>query len=218
VSYSQIEHGTGELVTYPDEFAGLTQDDHAAAEELQQEVLHYKGQVEANVLRMGMALINFRDAEAYKALGYGSFKLWCQSPEVDISVQQATYLTRIVEELLPRLIAAGVEPLTSVSKMRELLPMLSEGGDVAEAAEAIRDLKVLDAKEVVREMRGLEETALDPAVFKAEVTSTGGEWNYLDIVCYDDAKNDAYSMGQLRIKAKHMARWTERFGRFIEYN
>lgn len=217
MSYTQVTPGSGEMERYPDAFGDPTDDEIVAAKYLEHEVLHYKGQIEASFLRMGKALIEFRDAEAYKPLGYSTFKLWCQAPEVDISVQQATYLIRIVEELLPKLVDAGVEPLTSVSKMRELLPMLSEGGDVAEAAEAIRDLKVIDAKETVRELRGLEETPRDPAVFKAYV-ETRGQWNTLNIVCYDEEGTEAYTLGRLNIRVEHMPRWTERFGRFIEHN
>lgn len=213
MSYSIIQEGTGELLSFPDPFKEVTEDDVTVARVLEQEVLYFKGQIEKSFILMGKALIEFRDAKGYLALGFESMSLWCQSDSVDISYSQAKSLIRIVEDLLPILTEAGVQPLTSVSKMRELLPLISEGKDLAEAAEAIRDLKIIDAKEVIREIRGLAEPE-EGTIFKAYVTKRVNE-NDVKIMCY--GRERVYVMGTLRIHQNDMARWMERFGRFLEH-
>lgn len=213
MSFSQIEQGTGELISYPDVYKDVTDEDIKLAKALEEGFLKHKASIEQSFLTMGRYLVAIRDRKAYLALNYPSFSLWCQSPGIDIGYRQAHDLIRITEELVPRLEAANVPALDSVSKMRELLPLISEGHDVAEAAELVRDLTVQDTKATLKDIRGIEDKQ-EPTVFKAYVTP-GPNFNTVKVVCYDE--HAVYTAGTLQIKPEHMARWTSRFGRFIEY-
>ena len=212
--YSQIEQGTGELLTYPDPFAGIDQQVKESFDEFENEVLTNLFDIETSLIKLGYALSAFKSAEAYKGLGYTSFKLWCQDPTVDLTVKQANDLIRIVEEVLPKL--ESMDRMLSTIKLKMLLPLLNEDIDILMVAELIQDMTVSDAKATIKELRGIEDKV--EKAFKAYVKKEPN-WNEITIVYYGE--NDTYTVtnsGPMHIKSEHMAEWTSRFGRFIEYS
>jgi hypothetical protein len=219
--YSIIGSG-GELETYVDPYANVTEERIAEAEKLEAEILNHSAQIDLHYLQVGKLLCEFKEKHLYKERGYDSFRAWANSSDLkNIGYRSAHNLMRIVNEALPILAKRqAMEVLPSVSTMVNLLPILSDENaedKFIEAVYEVKDLTVNDAKERIRDIRGMGRTIDDerPAIFKAQVTR-GDDFHSVRIYCSTGA--DYYEVGVLNIKTRDWPRWAERFSEhFIEY-
>lgn len=215
-TYSIIDPGSGEILTFDDTYNGQ-EENYAAAQQVQEFIFGLQAGLDSSFLQLGAALKLMRDNEYYKALGVPSFRAWMNTPELHIGYRLGIDLIRIVEELLPRL---GDSPTLSVSAMRELLPLVgTEHEDtLSDIADEIGNMTVRDAREHIRELRGGEDRT--PAViFRARV-ERGEAYHRVWITRVGGADADVYEVTNtpLRIKPADWDRWQQRFGEnFIDY-
>lgn len=215
-TYSIIDTGTGELISFPDTYNGQ-EENYESAVQIQTYIHELQTELDSSFLRLGAALKIMRDQQLYLALGVPSFRAWMNSPELHIGYRLGIDLIRIVEELLPRL---GENPTLSVSAMRELLPLIgTEHQDtLAEVAETIGDMTVRDAREHIRELRGGEERT--PLVYFRARVEMGETYHRVWITRVGGADADIYEVTTqpLRIKPADWDRWQSRFSEgLIEY-
>lgn len=209
---------SGEMETYQDSYGAVTQDDIDSAERLERYILDTQTNIEQSFLKMGAALVVFEEERYYLARGMPSMRAWLNSPEFHISYRLAMDLMRIARELVP-LFPDDTVPELPVSTMRELLPLVSEGRTAEEivgVAEDIQGMTVRDARNHIREVRGIDEPE-QPTIFRARV-EMGEEYHRVWITRYGD-DGDIYQLSRepLRIKPRDWQRWSTRFGGFINY-
>jgi hypothetical protein len=125
---------------------------------------------------------------------------------------------RIVKDLIPVL---GDRDITlPVSTMKEMLPLLADGRTTEEIQEVYDELQGLttrDAKDRIRELRGIERPD-QPTTFRARV-QRGEAYHRVRITRYGE-DGDIYELTErspLLIKPKDFARFTDRFGNFLEF-
>lgn len=206
----------GNLEYYPQIYKP-TDDEVEAAQKLEQYIIEQQQNIQGSFLKMGAALLKFENDKLYLARGVPNFQSWV-SEHCDFSYAWAKSLIRIVRDLLP--VLGEVEEMPSVSTMRELLPMLSEGrsqAEIREAFEEVQGLTVRDAKHRLRELRGIEEPPI-PTTFRARVQERE-DFVLVTISRFGDDGDiyDLTSRGPLYIKKKDWPRWQDRFGVFIEF-
>lgn len=216
-TYSIID-SSGELVTYDDPYASVTEDKIEMANALEQYIVEQDKGIQYTFLKLGAALNKFEDEELYLARGFPTFRSWLMSAQFSFSYEHATRLQRIVREIVPIL---GTENLPPISTLKEILPMLSEGAsedDIREAVEEVKDLTTKDARARLRELRGIEEKER-PAIFTAKV-QRGESYHRVSITRTGD-DGIIYNVtpsGPLTIRPEDWGRWAERFSEeFITY-
>lgn len=222
----QIDAGTGELVAYPDPYKNQTAETAEEAQKIENEILIRVGVIETNYLKIGQLLAEFKERKLYLAAGDPDFRTWCNSPKLSrIGYRSAQRLIQIVDKALPLLEKHGamdILPDLGMSTMADLLPILNdEDGEekFVEAAYQVRDMTNADAKEAIKEIRGVAKP-LDhemPTVFKAKVRA--GE-DYMFVRIYATNGPDFYEVTQgkpLMIRKRDWPRWEDRFGRFLEH-
>lgn len=217
-TYSIIDPGSGELLTFDDTYNGQ-ENNYEAARTIQTFILDLQAGLDSSFLQLGAALKIMRDNEYYKALGVPSFRAWMNSPEIHFGYRLGIDLIRIVEELLPRL---GENPTLSVSAMRELLPLIGTEHEaiLGEVADEIGDMTVRDAREHIRELRGGEEHT-PSVIFRARV-ERGEVFHKVWITRVGGANADVYDLTSpahpIRVKVEDWSRWQDRFSEgFIDY-
>jgi hypothetical protein len=208
---------------YHDAFARVDEAMIERAAEVQDQIMNAAGHLELHYLRLAKGLSTFKREKLYLAVGYESFKEWADSPELkQVGYRVAHDLVRIADEVLPILDKHDRmyrEPFPPISTMRDLLPILADENaeqSLITALDEVAGLSNRAAKDRIKELRGIS-TPIDaksPAIFKAKVTM-GESFHKVDITCSDGV--DFYNVGTLRIKPVHFARWSERFGGFIEH-
>lgn len=213
---------SGELETYPDPFGNVTQDRIEKAAIIEAEIVQHGAQIDRHYLEIGKLLCEFKEKEYHKERGFESFRSWADSQELrGLGYRAAHNLIRIVNEALP-IIARhdAFDALPPVSTMVNLLPILSDDNaeeKFLEAVYAVQDKTVNDAKEIIRDVRGIGRTLDEkrPAIFKARVTR-GEQFHRVQVYC--STGDTYYEVGTLNIKPEHWPRWEERFSEhFIEY-
>ena len=210
----------GELVAYDDPFKNITPQMARVAEAIEQDILMCASQISANFLEMGRLLSGFEEEKLYRALGYESFKLWANSPNLHgIGYRTARNLIRIYREALPLLVKHGkadLIPFLPTSKMQALLPILADENaedKFIEAAYQIHDKTMADSYEIIKEIRGKQDDGMLPTVFSARVIR-GESYHKVKITALTG--DDIYDCGVLTIKPRDFPRFEERFGRFLE--
>jgi hypothetical protein len=205
----------GSLVRYEDPYV-VTEEQFIEAVALEEQIIAVRGDIDKHFLVLGRLLDTFDKRSGFLARGYPTFKAWVQSPEIDLSYRTAHDLLRIVREVLPLL--GPREAIPSVSKLRELLPLLADDDGqqkFLETFDSTQQATVRDTREAVREARGQSSVAAAfPAIFKAEVTR-GDVYHRVRITCLTGV--DQYRVGDLLIKPEHWSRWEGRFGEFVEF-
>ena len=210
---------SGQLEVYADPYAHVTPDDVQSVQDFEDYIHEQEESIGGSFLKIGAALLEVEKRHLYKAAGASSMSVWMKSARFTMSYEHGTRMMRIVRDLVPVL---GVDNLPSVSLLKELLPMVNEGAtpdQIRETAQEISKLTVKDAKDHIREVRGLEER-IPSVVFKARVEQQAiGDESFNKVTITRTGGNDAdiYELGRLFIKQKDMARWTDRFGGFLEY-
>ena len=206
----------GSIVTYKDDYV-VTEQEYNEAQELEQHIMAVRQDIDKDFLILGHLLDQFEKKRGYIAKGYPSFRAWVSSPEIDLSYRTAHDLLRIVREVLP--ILGPRESIPSVSKLRELLPILADDNGAEKfltTFEQTADATVRDTRDAVKEVRG-QLRPIDqphPAVFRARVTR-GEEFHRVAVTCITGV--DQYNVGELRIKPEHWSRFEDRFGTFVEF-
>lgn len=209
---------SGEVETYQDSYGEVTQDDIDSAERLERYILETQSNIEQSFLKIGAALVVFDEERYYLARGMPSLRAWLNSPEFHLSYRLAMDLMRIARELVP-MFPDGTAPELPVSTMRELLPLMTEGRtaeEIAGVAEDIQGMTVRDARNHIREVRGIDEPE-QPTIFRARVEQ-GEEFHRVWITRFGD-DGDIYQLSRepLRIRPRDWSRWQTRFGGFITY-
>ena len=219
--FHQID-SDGELRSYPDPYKNVTEESLQKADELEGILLDRVSKIEVHYLEIGKVLAQFKDEKLYLAKNFPTFAAWCDSPYLSrIGYRSAQRLIQIVNEALPLLErnnAIDVVASIGVGTMGDLLPILrDEDGEqkFVEAAYAVKDLTNRDAKDRIKELRGIDvplekET---PTVFKAKITR-GQTYNKLRVFASNGP--DYYECGILNVKLRDYPRFEARFGRFIE--
>lgn len=208
---------TGEIEVYQDAYANITEENINSIQGFTDYIHEQENTIGGSFLKIGAALLEVEKGQLYKAAGLPSMAVWMQSEKFHMSYEHGTRLMRIVRDLVPVL---GVDNLPSVSTLKELLPMVSEGAtpeQIREAAEEVSELTIKDAKARLREIRGLEEKPR-ATLFKAIVDTRNGG-NYITIKRYgEDGNNyDVTERGPIWIRSDDWAVWADRFGGMIEY-
>jgi hypothetical protein len=212
----------GALEMYPDSYK-VSADKVEMANTIEEGIIYERQNIEGGFLRMGALLMVFEDNELYKAKGVPSMKAYTQSPHLGISARLAHDLIRIAREVGPILERArerGVEPvIPSISKVRNALPLLSEGIDeeeFLEVLEEMEDLTVNDGKRIVRERRGLD-NGNESVLFHATV-ERGEVYNKI-WVRRTGPDGDIYEFAKepWRVKVKDFAQVVDRFKLMVEY-
>lgn len=220
-----IVGSTGELELYHDPYGGITPEVAQKAEHAELEIIKRRDKVEQSFLEMAFLLDDFEANEYYRARGYPSFKTWTEDPSVEIGYRVAADLLRITREVMPVLEqtrstdeAIATIANAKISKTRALLPLLSEGKDeeFVELLDMAPEMTLRDLNREVRMIRsGDDENGdLRPAVFKAYVRRGDKRTRYKIIMLNGQITED---VGTLSIPNEYTSRWTERFGRFLEF-
>lgn len=214
----------GTVQQYPDMYGDVTTDLAAHADRVQQIIIDRTQQIKSNYLVIGTLLNKFKEEELYLAKGFSTFKAWCDSPELtDMTYRTAVRLVQIVTEALPlfeKHDSMALAQTIGISKMADLLPILNDADGEAkfiEAAYKVQDLTSRDAKEEIKNIRGISSSSIDtimPTVFTARV-QRGENTHRLRVTANDGV--DFFDMGTLTVRTKDFARWEERFGRFLQY-
>lgn len=206
----------GSVVKYEDPYV-VTEDEYNIATELEARIIDVRQDIDKDFLVLAQLLDMFESNNGHIARGYPSFRAWVSSPEIDLSYRVAHDLLRIVREVLP--ILGEREEIPSVSKLRELLPLLAdEQGEekFLDTFDRTQNTTVRDTREIVKEVRG-QPTAIEqehPAIFRAAVTR-GEVFHRVVVTCVTGT--DQYRVGELQIKPAHYARFEQRFGAFVEF-
>lgn len=217
-----IVDSDGSLVRYPDPYGDVTPERIETAERLQREVFYHNAQIDRHYFFIGGILSEIKEQEYFRELGFDTFRAWADSPELKgIGWRTAHNLIRITNEVLPIIERHNAfDALPSVSTMVNLLPILSDDNAEEKFIEAlyeVKELPVHDAKERIRDLRGIGRTIEDerPAIFKAQVTR-GEQFHTIRVWC--STGTDYYEAGTLNIKPRDWPRWEQHFSeRFIEY-
>jgi hypothetical protein len=207
---------SGSIETYQDAFSVSAEDQEASAS-LEEYIIGEKQAVETSFLKLGAALALFESNKHYRGRGFESMKAWLGSPEISISYRLAHDLIRVSSELVPKLGDIGN---TSISTLREMLPMLSDGTSDEELLEAfgeVQGMTTKDAKQTIREKRGIEQET-DYTTFKAQV-QRGNPYHRVTVTCFGEGE-DTYTVtsSPMQIKAEHFAKWQKFFGKAVEYS
>lgn len=215
-TYSQIDPGTGALLTYNDPFAQVDDKMVSRAIKVEQEIIGHVGTIQKAYIELGAALDEFEKDKLYLARQYDSFRAWTQSPEIGIDYRTAHDLIRIIREALPIIVNNDkMDMLPPVSKMRALLPTLADGEDVfLEALEAIQDLTVSESYNAIDEIRGVEKTQDGRKPFRAVVKT--GDTNHV-VKIYSTNPEDSYSLGILTISRSDWPKFETIFGNRVEF-
>lgn len=151
---------SGELETYRDPYGVVSQEDVQAAIDLEQKIINERHAIDVGYLRIALDLAQFNERKLYLARGYPSFRDWTDSPEIRIGYRLAHDLLRIVNEAIPILEKHdAMDALPSISNMRDLLPILADDNaeeKFIEAAYTVKDLTNREAKDAVRQIRGIQ--------------------------------------------------------------
>ena len=205
----------GELETYRDPYGDVSQQDVADAQALEEKIISQRKAIDVGYLTIALDLATFQERKLYLARGYPTFRAWADSPELGVGARLAHDLIRIVNEAIPILERHdALDALPPISNMRDLLPILADANaeeKFVEAAYQVKDLTNREAKDAVRQIRGIERPydEKQPAIFKAIVVR-GESFNAITITCGDGS--DYYKVGTLFIKPEHWPRWASRFG------
>ena len=205
----------GELETYHDPYGEVTDLDVEAAINLETKIINQRKAIDVGYLTIALDLAKFQERKLYLARGYSTFRAWADSPEISIGWRLAHDLIRIVNEAIPILERNNaLDALPPISNMRDLLPILADDdaeSKFVEAAYQVKELTNREAKDAVRQIRGIERPYDEPqpAIFKASVIR-GESFHSVTIHCSDG--NDFYKAGTLFIKPEHWPRWASRFG------
>src|SRR6478735_9332099 len=161
------------MMAYDDTFKDLTPEDHQRAVEFESEILEDFGNLQATTIQIAKKLSDFKRNKVYLALGWNTFDLWADSPRlIGMGKRTARNLIRIADELLPIFDKYDAfEALPTISTMYEMLPMLSHDDaekKIIDAAYQIQGLTTRDARQVIREARGMEDNP-EHVMFKAVV-------------------------------------------------
>lgn len=207
----------GSLEHYPQIYK--TDDESVeTADLLEQYIIEQQETIKYSFLKIGAALIKIEDEQLYLAKGVPSFAAYLKGPQFEFSYEHGTRMMRIVRDLVPIL---GDEGLPPISTLKELLPLVAEGKqpeEIKALAEEVSDMTTQDAKQHIRESRGIERAEM-PTLFRARVQR--GEVFHRVRVDRTGEDGDMYELtdeGPLKIKPKDWARWADRFGEgFIQY-
>lgn len=205
----------GSIERYDDAYQ-VDEETYELAVGIENYILEQQMNIKHSFLKIGAALIKFEEQELFKARGVPSFRAYLSSDMFEFSYEHATRLMRIVKELVPIL---GEEGLPSLSKLKEILPMLGEGwseDEIRYAVSEIENLNTRDAKARIREIRGIKDNPTLP-FFKA-VVKEEGDFNVVAVERIGGDDGDYYNAGTLYIKKKDWSRWADNFGEgFVEY-
>ena len=204
--------GDGELETYDDPFAKVTDEMIAKAEKLEAQILETNSKVTKNYLVMARDLSTFKANEFYRARGYDSFQAWGESPELaQVGWRTAYDLVRIADEVLPMMERNNLlDEIPSISNLYALLPILNDDDGEAkflQALEKIKGLSVRDAKETIRVIRGLSSRVSggpQKTFFNFRVDKQTEEYK-TGMLLSGLGNEGGYEMGKLRIAAKDWA-------------
>jgi hypothetical protein len=223
-NYYTIIDSDGALVSYPDPYAGVTDQTVERAEEVERLLLAAKSDVEMGFMKMAIALDVIEREQLYRSRGYETMRQYVEGPEVDLNWRTATDMIRISREVLPLYESHPDLPTVKelgVSKVRALLPLLrlpdGEERFVAKAQQVTEaDWTWKDTVAEVKAERGL---ATDPSkplpvVFMAKVT-VGEETTRVKVTGSDGNRHK--DCGVLMIPNAWWPRWESRFGRFVIY-
>lgn len=215
-TYSIVDPGSGEILTYPNTYANQ-EENYEAAQKVQNYIFELQAEVDSSFLKLGAALKLLKDEEYYLALGVPSFRAWMNSPDLHISYRLGVDLIRIVEELLP---AFGDTPILPVSAMRELLPLIGteHQDNLMEIVEDVRELPVRGVRDHIKELRGGDVN--DRQVFFRARVERGEVYHRVWITRVGGTDADIYDVtpSPLRIKVEDWSRWQQRFSEgLIEY-
>jgi len=216
IGYSSQIDGSGELLTYPDVYKNVTQEDVKDAIDIEKTIIHVKSLIERGYYAIAKALDEFERRRLYLARGFDTFSAWCESDDVDIGYRLAHDMLRIVREAVPAL-GDGVDlDAYGISKARALLPLLADENGKEKLQQAFEDtaqLTVKDTNQYVKEIRGIAKPIDEdpPAIFSG--TLQRGE-SYHKLIIRRNGANP-YSCGTLTIRVEDWPRWEERFGGFV---
>lgn len=210
--------GDGALETYNDPFAIVTEEMQKQAQEIEQRVLETNGKVTGSYLRMARDLSTFKANKLYLARGFESFQAWGESPELAQVGWRTMYdLVRIADEVLPMMERNNLlDEIPSISNLYALLPILNDDDGeekFLKALAAIKGQSVRDAKETIREIRGIsgKESKTQATYFNFRVDNQTEDYKK-GVLLSGLGGETAYEMGTLRIAAKDWAAFEKMVG------
>lgn len=215
--FVQIDQGSGEVQFYQDPYKNVDAAAVEKADEITRRIREEMGTIEQSFLKVGFYLDLFEQNRYYLARGCGSFREWCDSPELDISYRKAMDLIRLVREAYPILPGTtpeeklGVLTDAGVSKSRELLPLLSAGKEDAFIAmiEEAPHLTWRDLRKEVKTMLGQDADPTDANAFFKVHAQRQGEVAKVTVTCHDS--QGAFPCGVLTVPLGAAPRFLNRF-------
>lgn len=211
----------GELVRYDNTFGPLTEADGAEALRCEQEILQMHGQVQKDYYALAQKLADFKTRRLFVARNFSSFSQWADSEELKgIGKRTAYNLVRIVEEALPILAKNdAMHVLPSLSTLYDMLPILRDENaeeKFVEAAYQVQDKTARDAKQVIKEIRGIEDKDTESLMFfKVIATDRGDEYT---VKIQAASRDDFYWLTEKgTVKKKDMPRLEQLFKGYVEY-
>lgn len=220
MTFSLVNVGSGELERYPDFFANVTQEDVERAEIVEDKIIQAKAVIELGFFALAEMIEEFDRKQLYKARGFERFKDWVESPQIEISWRVAQDLIRIQREVVPMLAQhSGGQNLqelitqAGVSKVRALLPLLSDPSthdDFAELIVDAPDMTWRDLREEVKIRRGVSGDIAEGhlAMFNSFIKSEQGDFYKVEITGSDG--NNVDVLGVLTVRKAWWTRWENR--------
>src|SRR5688500_13132292 len=131
-TYSQIDEGTGQLLTYYDPYVAVNDEMIERANDIEEALIVNAGKLQKTYLEIAVAIEEFDRNKLYLAKSCDSFRQYMREngAKINMSYRTAHDLIRWVREAIPILYKNNaMELLPPVSKMRMLLPTLADGED-----------------------------------------------------------------------------------------
>lgn len=213
-----VDRGSGEMLRFDNTYGNITVEQGQAALDAEQEILQEYGQAQTSYYRLAAKLAEFKTKRLFLARGYSSFGQWADSAELKgIGKRTAYNLVRIAEEALPILEKHGaLDALPPLSTMYDMLPILRDENaeeKFVEAAYEVQDKTNHDAKQIIRDIRGLEPKDNDLTFFKLNVREVDDE--FVGTITAT-SPTDYYVVGNVKIKRKDWPRFEHIVRGYVE--
>lgn len=201
-------------------FADVTSEDVERAEVVEDKIIQAKAVIELGFFALAEMVEEFDRKKLYKARGFERFKDWVESPQIEISWRVAQDLIRIQREVVPMLAqhsdGQNLQELIThagVSKVRALLPLLSDPSthdDFTELIVDAPDMTWRDLREEVKVRRGVSGSIEDGhlAMFNSFIKSDQGDFYKVEITGSDGNNMDV--LGTLMVRKAWWTRWENR--------
>lgn len=209
------------MMVYADTYRDLTPSDHERAKDAERVILEDFSEIQIKFLQLGEKLSRFKKDKMYLALGFATFELWAESPQLKIGRTTARNLVRIYEEALPILADHdAMHLLPPYTTLADMLPILHDADGeqkFIDAAYVVQGLSTRDAKEAIKEVRGIAPSPRDPqpAMFKLRYRIVD-DMVLAEVWCSVNTEYYQCTTQPLRIKLRDWPRYQALYKGYVE--